>query len=359
MKKIIFLVFVALMSLNFNSAMATIRTVSNRSDKPAQYTVIQTAINASALGDTILIAGSSTAYGDVIYVDRRLIFFGEGMNNPDGQSTTISGWMQLTNVNNAFGSSGSKFYGITFNSWVALQGDFTGQTAGQNKIENVDFDRCNFKYFINFAGNIYNNITIKNCLFYNDGYFQLSSSTVTNILVTNCIFSRNNNISIYSGNNVNGQVYVRNCNFMNCSGNVFSATGLVVENCIFYQAQPTGANNSTFNNNITWFNNSNTLPYGTNAGGGNIVGANPLWANFPMLGSAFAWTQDFALLAGSPCIGTGTNSVNMGITGGNAPCLHNLPGNSKLPVVTQITVPVSSVPVGGTLQINVKAKSRK
>ena len=193
---------------------------------------------------------------------------------------------------------------------------------------------------------------------YNGGYIQLSSSTFTNFLITNSIFSYNGTV-ITSGNNVNGQVFIRNCNFMNRTGDLFSATGLVVENCIFYQAQPTGALLSTFNNNLTYFNNSNTLPYGNNAGGGNIVGANPLFTNFPALGGAFAWTYDFALLASSPAIGTGTNNVNIGITGGNAPCLHNMPPNSKLPVVTSITAPVSSVPVGGTLQINVKAKTRK
>ncbi len=348
----------ALLSLSFLVANATIRTVSNRSDKPAQYSNIQTAINASAMGDTILIAGSSTAYNQTLIIDRRLVFYGEGINNPDGQSTQVSGGVQLQNVNNAFGSSGSKFYGIYFSYYVNFYGSFSGQLAGQNKIENLEFDRCAFNYYNDFGGQIYNNITFRNCLFNTGAYINLNSSSMTNILITNSIFTRDG-ADINSNINMNGQVFIRNCNFMNRTGDVFGATGLVVENCIFYQAQPTGLSLSTFNNNCTYFNNSNTLPYGNNAGGGNIIGVNPKFTSFPTLGGSFSWSYDFALLAGSPCIGTGTNNVNMGITGGSSPCLHNLPGNSKLPVVTSITVPVSSVPVGGTLQINVKAKTRK
>ncbi len=112
-------------------------------------------------------------------------------------------------------------------------------------------------------------------------------------------------------------------------------------------------------NNLTFANSSNALPYGSNVGSGNIVGADPKFASFPVVGSGFSWSYDFVLLAGSPAIGTGTNGTNIGLTGGNAPVVHNLFGNSKLPVVTSITVPVSSVPVGGTLQINLKANTRK
>jgi hypothetical protein len=358
MKRKLLFILPALLSLNFFIAKATIRTVSNRADKPAQYTAIQTAINASAMGDTILIAGSSTAYGTGLTIDRRLVFFGEGMNNPDGQSTSISNYFTLTNVNNSFGSSGSKFFGIAFSGYIDLNGNFTGQLAGQNKIENIEFDRCSFTNSISFNNQIYNNITFRNCLFSGIST-QLSSSTITNFLITNSIFSYSNSASIGSSINLNGQMFIRNCNFINRTGDVFAASGLVIENCIFYQAQPTGLSLSTFNNNLTYFNNSNTLPYGSNAGGGNISGANPLFTTFPALGGAFSWAQNFALLPGSPAIGTGTNNTNIGITGGNSPCINNLPGNSKLPVVTQLTVPISSVPVGGTLQINIKAKTRK
>ena len=359
MKKLFIFTIIALFASNAN---AKVWTVSNRADKPAQYTIIQDAINAAQPGDTILIAGSSTIYSDPnttwTYVNRRLVFFGEGMNNPDGESTKIQ-YLNLMNVNSAVGASGSKFYGINFTYQTYFAGSFTGQLTGENKIENVEFNRCTFQSTHTFNNQIYNNISFKNCLFTSDGNFSFQSSTYTNLLITNCIFSRSNGISLTSSNNLNGQVFVRNCLFINSSSNVFNATGLVIENCIFFGGLPSGANTSTFNNNLTYANSQNTLPYGTNVGSGNIVNVNPQFVNFSPIGGAFAWTYDFALQAGSPCIGTGTNATNIGLTGGNAPIEHNLPPNSKLPVVTSVTVPVSSVPVGGTLQINIKAKTRK
>lgn len=218
----------------------------------------------------------------------------------------------------------------------------------------------------------YKDFCFKNCYF--DVQIHFNSSRVNNILFTNCIFNRNNALAfsnlncsntnggnIRSNGNLNGEVFIRNSVFLNSMAyDVFAATGLVIENNIFYTGQPSGASLSIFNNNITFANNGyNTLPYGDNFGSGNLANVNPMFVNFPYTGGGFDWSYDFALQPGSPAIGAGTNGTDIGITGGNAPLLHNLIGNSKLPVVTQITLPVSSVPVGGTLQINVKAKTRK
>ena len=352
----------AIFGLSINS-FATVWTVSNRSDKPAQFSNIQAADNAALPGDTVLIAGSATtySYGNLI-IDRSLTLIGEGCNNPNGYNTTID-WYgpSLTNVNGTFGASNTKFYGIAFNYTVNLYGNFTGQGSGQNTLSNITFERCAFwaGNSIAFSGQIYNNITFRNCVF--TGYIYVQNpSSMTNILVTNCVFSNSGNISLNSDNgmNMNGQFFIRNCVFLNRVGNVFSMAGMVVENCIFYAAQPTGASSSTFNNNITYFNNNVGLPYGNNAGSGNLNNVNPNFVNYPLLGANFAWAQNFGLVAGSPAIGTGTNSTNIGLTGGNSPCTQ-IQGNSKMPIVTSVTVPVSSVPVGGTLQINIKANTRK
>ena len=100
----------------------------------------------------------------------------------------------------------------------------------ENKIENIEFNRCSFIIPITFNSQIYNNISFKNCLF--NSSINLGSSTFNNLVITNCIFTYPNDVQIISGNNVNGQVFIRNCIFMNNTTNGFNAAGLVVENSV-------------------------------------------------------------------------------------------------------------------------------
>jgi hypothetical protein len=137
----------------------------------------------------------------------------------------------------------------------------------------------------------------------------------------------------------------------------------VFENNIWYKSELVNSSgtpnviNCTFNNNLTYLCNVNTLPPTNNIGSGNIVNQNPLFTTYPALGGDHTWTQNYALLAGSPALGTGTNGTDIGINSGNAPVTQLLK-YAKIPAVTSLTIPVSSVPVGGTLQINIQAVSR-
>ena len=61
MKKLLLLsiIYIGLMS----ALKATIITVDNNVNSPADYTDLQTAIDAATAGDTIYVAGSNTTYG--------------------------------------------------------------------------------------------------------------------------------------------------------------------------------------------------------------------------------------------------------------------------------------------------------
>jgi hypothetical protein len=59
MKKIALLFLISFFSFNANS---TVRTVNNAPINAGTFTDIQTAINASALGDTVYVHGSPIAY---------------------------------------------------------------------------------------------------------------------------------------------------------------------------------------------------------------------------------------------------------------------------------------------------------
>jgi len=65
-----------LLALSFG-AQATTWTVSNNPNKPAQFTSAQAAADSSAAGDTLLISGSTTSYGN-LDIEKQLHLIGEG-----------------------------------------------------------------------------------------------------------------------------------------------------------------------------------------------------------------------------------------------------------------------------------------
>lgn len=344
----------------FVTAEATVWTVSNDANRPAQFTGIQAAIDSVDPGDTILITGGS--YFGTLNLLKPVVMIGEGIGTTTPKTiigSSTSSTINIKRLNSSLSASGSKFFGIQFNGRTTIDGNFIGATAGQETIEDLLFERCFFTYDLHFTESSggYSNNTFRNCAFA-AGNQDISISDVEAFgnLWTNCVFS--NQFFTTANKNVNGGVIIRNSIFMNRTSNSFStAVGLLIENTIFYKSEPGGASSSTYNNCLSYLNNDNTLPPGTNLGGGNIVNADPEFVNYPPLGAAFSFAHNYDLQGTSPAIGTGTNGTNIGLTGGNAP-VNNIPQEPKIPIVTEVNIPVSSVPVGGILQINIKANTR-
>jgi hypothetical protein len=234
------------------------------------------------------------------------------------------------------------------------------------------FERCWIRSASIQSRHNTSNVTIRNCLF-TDTWSGISlgawgeanpvAGWFSNIIVTNCVFSGYAVGISCSNMDLNGNLVIRNCLFMqNTNPSIANMQEVVFENNIWYRAETkdwsqNNVINCTFNNNLTYLCNNNTLPPSNNIGSGNIVNQNPLFTTYPALGADFAWAQNYALLAGSPAMGTGTNGTDIGINSGNAP-VTQLYKYAKIPAVTSLTIPVSSVPVGGTLQINIQAVSR-
>lgn len=57
---------------------ATIRTVSNDPQNPAQFATIQAAVNAAVVGDTIYVNASNINYSENVSVTKRLVLIGGG-----------------------------------------------------------------------------------------------------------------------------------------------------------------------------------------------------------------------------------------------------------------------------------------
>ena len=343
-------------------AQATIWTVSNDANRPAQFTTLQEAHDAASIGDTILITGNNaynTEYAG-INVYKPLTFIGEGIDDAAGPATHI-GSMTFRRLNNALSSSGSRMYGCDVYS-ITIEPDFSGSAAGEEVLSDYIFERLEI-YSLSMnssSGEQINDVTIRNCVFDNYGTLYAQGTggvTLTsNVILSNNVFS---NISVSLSGEVNNTWLFQNNLFLNRTSSVFSnCSELVVENNIFYKAEPTGASNSIFNNNLTFLCNNGTLPYGSNVGSGNIDGENPLFLDYPELGGVGqSFAHDYSLQSGSPAAGTGTNGSDIGLDGGNAP-VANIPQYAAIPAVTLLDIPVSSVPVGGTLQVNIEAISR-
>jgi len=69
-------------------ASATIITVDNNVNSPADYADLQAAHDAVAEGDTIYVAGSQTTYG-ILYVTKKLVLIGNGFNPENGMRTEL------------------------------------------------------------------------------------------------------------------------------------------------------------------------------------------------------------------------------------------------------------------------------
>lgn len=346
---------------------ATQWTVSNDPERLAQFTSIQDAIDEAESGDTILILGSSTNYTGFT-LNKPMVIIGEGMEISEYSERTRVSSVNIGRQNATTSASGSRFIGISFWSTVNISGSFSGSNPGETWLEDIEFDRCAFQSNLNMSNSSteYREITIKNCLFtITSTNIGLSSSAdYQNIIIHNSVFSRGQ-ISSSGLKDFNGELLISNSMFLNRTTDVFSnLEGIVVENCIFYLAEPTGARGSVFNNNLTYICNDNTLPPNVSAGQpenegeNNIINENPRFTDFPSLGGSFSWNQDFTLLPISPAIGAGTGGTNIGLSGGDYPVEVTLPRNSFTPVVISIDLPNSSVPENGVLQGQIEATIR-
>jgi hypothetical protein len=333
--------------------------VSNNPDIPAQYSDLQTAIDASADGDTILVSGSATSYG-TITIRKKLVLYGAGYNNPYGYNSKIY-YLYLVRQNASIGASGTKISGFYFEAYAYLQGSFSGGAASEKKLENVVIERCRINHITWNQNDVtYINDTIRNCLL-QSFYMTFASATYTNIIIHNNIFD-NYYFSQTSGANLTS-VFFRNNVALNCNTNFFYSgnsriNNMVVENNIFYDSEPQGCYGCTFNNNITYLCSNDVIPGADNSGSGNKVGIDPQFTSYPFEGGGFSYTRDFTLKSTSPGINAGTDNSDIGMTGGLMP--YTPGANPQIPQMTEVKFPdnASSVKTGGTLNVSFKAKKQ-
>ena len=342
MKSVLSLIGLALaFLLSFNTG-ATILTVSNNPNVPAQYATFDAAYTVSRAGDTLLIAASANFYSATSAITKRLVIMGPGLNPSTAivsasqrlraQFSTIS-----VDSNNFGAGHGTHLIGLVVSSSISL-----GSSGSARDVIITDCETGGI-----YAYNSTKNIVVKNCIFgtiYFVGNTVRSSVTVTNNIIEGTLYGARNRDLI--ANNL----FIRN------SAQIFSnVDGATIINNIFQGAAPIGAINSTFNNNLYFGTGATALPYGSNIGTNNI-NQDPLFAGASSTSTTFDNTKDYRLQAGSPGRNAGTDGTNIGPTGGSYPWYHQLSDNGQLPYVEMLNVLNPSVAPGGTLQVRVKAQ---
>jgi hypothetical protein len=352
MRRLITTLFVAMTGM----AWATVLTVSNNPDRPAQFTQVDPAIAAAAAGDTIYVYGSLTTYNDFI-ITKRLVVIGAGYNTNNqfryvtrvgviyirsfignADNSVITGfevgtiWSQTPVANNVTifrnrvtsngirvweSPNGWRIYNnIIFGGVSANSGNPTQPTASNTVIQNNIINRV-----VNFAAS---STIIDHNIFY--GANNLGS--IWNTTITNNIFIRS------SGNIMEGQV----------SFNNFS-------------------NNLSILSSISSVAPTNSFASNENTSSGNQVNVDPQFENVTNLDN-FNFTFDYRLKTGSPARNAATNGTDLGIYAAPYPFPSGgAPGSGfdtsalpPIPQVTEMTIQNATVQPGAPLNVNVKAR---
>ncbi len=284
---------------------------------PAQYATIQTAINASQNGDTVLVAdGTYTGPGNV-----DLDFGGRNITvtSQNGPTATIidCGGSSSANHRGFYLHSGETNAVI---SGLTLQNGYESSHWGggiDNASAGLTLQNCIFKgNTANSGGGLYNynngTVTVSSCIFINNtavigdggGIYNYEGIGGT-IALTNCIFTGNTagyqGGGIFNGNAAGGTITVTNCTLTGNSAssgagggiNNYSNGAMSVTNNLLYgdaggEYVSVGANVTTSNCDIQ----------------GGYVGSGNINADPSFVSSVTPY--DLHLQPGSPCLGAGT-----------------------------------------------------
>jgi len=342
MKK--FVLFFLLALIFTFQANTTVRTVSNSNSIRAQYTDVQSAINASsstAPYDTIYIHNTGTSYGKTsgpgvpgITIDRPVNLIGEN-------------W--AVDVDNIFFPTDLDFQNCIIQSLkISTLNGFAHQDGGPmyiNSISNLIIRKCQLQVLYIKGDNweIFNNLISSHMVSHiGCSYFYTLFYNTNNVIISNNIFLREINACSIIGKSAGTtqlSTFIYNNLFTTVYGlNSFDGINeLIINNNIFFGSNPQVTSLCAFQNNLV-YNNSylETLPYGDNIGSGNLIG-DPLFTSVPTDWS-FALTNDYRLQSGSPAMNAGTDGTDIGITGGLYPWPQNADGTLDMsgePVVPQ------------------------
>jgi len=330
MKKLFLFLIGFIVSIALN---ATVHTVSNNPQVPADYSDLQKALDNAQKGDTVYVYGSETDYGTV-NVRKLVHIIGAGYRpaNANDLKTTIYTVNFLKD--NAFDdASESSISGVEVTYLYGL-----GATG-------VTVSRCYVSYILKVDADnwmVYNNL-INYLQYLKDGCL------VYNNIITN-----------YISNSYSTKVIVSNNLFIGSGNATSDVDGLIFTNNIYYGKDPINENNSdynTFTNNLSIGNDNPEFLVGTQTGGDNYVKVNPLFVK--AAGLSFEWEDNYTLQKTSPIydkeIGIHVGQYQWPMKPDGSMDFTGMP---RIPQIVEMNVLNASVPVGGTLEVQVKARTQ-
>lgn len=358
-----------LISISLN---ATVHTVSNDPNKPAQFTSPTVALAAAAPGDTLYIYGSPNVYANQFVINKSITIIGAGFNTrKDIGYKTVFTLIELVGAGAPLSLSNVNIEGLYITD-IRIQ-------AGQV----IHFSNISIRNSILYGGlsgqvgspvacgSTYTNWHIENCFI---GTFAPAGNSTCNpiapvtngFLVKNSIISNTGGLTAYNVTYLNCQIGLANSG----GGNFANQLNCTFNNTILYRMnfiQSSVNQNNQFNNCITYLTQGpsptfdlNSWTNGASGSAANcIINQNPLWVTTPDMTIFSNSTPgirnvyDPVLNAGSPAINAGTDGTDIGLTGGTIP--YNYLAEPKIPVIRKYQLVNAVVPPSGTVTVNATA----
>lgn len=326
----------------------TVHTVDNRDQSGAQFTNLQSAIDAASPGDIIQVHPSPNDYGSVT-INKLLTLVGTGHNpaNTGGEVPTIN---NITLINN---SAGTEIKGLSI-SRIS-----TGSSTMSPNHQNVHIINNRIRNSISGSGSN----SLSDGWIIEGNYFSSTSTNINAASGTNDWQIKNNflrgflqnlNNTCIITNNIllttsNSHIFFYSCPNPLVNNNIFLATGTLTE-------IGTSSSTITFVSNMTYSYFGATIS--ALSGSNNLDNTNPLFENVPFGSVTDFYNNDFDLASGSPGINAGSDGTDIGLFGNNFVFDPN--GRPNLtPYAESITITNSVVAPGQTLNVNFTATQKQ
>jgi hypothetical protein len=356
MRKYLSLIACLLFAASYTHAI--IRTVSNSPSTLAQFNTIQAAITASSSGDTVYVHGSPNAYAAFTITNKQLVIMGPGWSpNKNLPFTAVVPGLTITGAT----SGNTEIQGMVITSTININSNHPDNLRFiRNQFFNLGISivegSVTYSGYL-FEGNMFDNAqvqastasTYQNFLFQNNYFFENGTVLGANITgfqnSVNVLFNHNLWFGPGSGTR---DCFAGNSRFMTITNNIFVRRDAATSNSF-----------STFNNNIT-FNAGTNTPWASNSNvdaGGNVTNQDPQMVNQAAVNAGTDNPlNDFTIAAG-PANNSGSEGKDMGLLFDATGSLNwaNSRG-SRLPFVFSMNIVNPTIPVGGTLNVQVEAR---